>query len=179
MDRAQHRRATIGYSSRSVATPVSCTVCRNKREGGQDIVRRDVQCPGPNLLLGHYLDLVHQPSKKVRHLPNVHATIRHTPVGIFRSVQIIFVFGKISMLDRALTTALRRPPIPLFTSFFSTTSSCYAKKMAPKKVVAEKKTLLGRPGNNLKIGIVGLVCSLRIFVFSSPDLLLSFKACRT
>ncbi|KAH9848443.1 P-loop containing nucleoside triphosphate hydrolase protein [Lenzites betulinus] len=28
--------------------------------------------------------------------------------------------------------------------------------MPPKKVVAEKKTLLGRPGNNLKIGIVGV-----------------------
>ncbi|KAK0486280.1 P-loop containing nucleoside triphosphate hydrolase protein [Armillaria novae-zelandiae] len=28
--------------------------------------------------------------------------------------------------------------------------------MAPKKAVAEKKTLLGRPGNNLKIGIVGV-----------------------
>ncbi|KAF9473745.1 hypothetical protein BDN70DRAFT_816785 [Pholiota conissans] len=28
--------------------------------------------------------------------------------------------------------------------------------MPPKKVVAEKKTLLGRPSNNLKIGIVGL-----------------------
>ncbi|KAK0226396.1 P-loop containing nucleoside triphosphate hydrolase protein [Armillaria fumosa] len=60
------------------------------------------------------------------------------------------------MLDRALTTAFRRPPIPLFSSFFSTSSSCHAKKMPPKKVVAEKKTLLGRPGNNLKIGIVGV-----------------------
>ena len=116
---------------------------------------------------------------RLRHFPNLHATIRHTPVGTFHSVQIIFVFGKISMLDRALTTAFRRPPILLFKSFFSTSSSCYAKKMPPKKVVAEKKTLLGRPGNNLKIGIVGLVCSLRIFVFSSPDLLLSFKACPT
>lgn len=28
--------------------------------------------------------------------------------------------------------------------------------MPPKKAAAEKKTLLGRPGNNLKIGIVGL-----------------------
>ncbi|THV02799.1 hypothetical protein K435DRAFT_775283 [Dendrothele bispora CBS 962.96] len=28
--------------------------------------------------------------------------------------------------------------------------------MPPKKAVAEKKTLLGRPGNNLKIGIVGV-----------------------
>lgn len=28
--------------------------------------------------------------------------------------------------------------------------------MPPKKKVEEKKTVLGRPGNNLKIGIVGL-----------------------
>ncbi len=28
--------------------------------------------------------------------------------------------------------------------------------MPPKKNVVEKKILLGRPGNNLKIGIVGL-----------------------
>ncbi|KAF8326489.1 hypothetical protein F5887DRAFT_853256, partial [Amanita rubescens] len=31
-------------------------------------------------------------------------------------------------------------------------------KMAPKKVpaISEKKVILGRPGNNLKVGIVGL-----------------------
>jgi obg-like ATPase 1 len=29
--------------------------------------------------------------------------------------------------------------------------------MPPKKALAEKKTLLGRPSNNLKIGIVGLL----------------------
>ncbi|EEB97772.1 hypothetical protein MPER_02840 [Moniliophthora perniciosa FA553] len=50
--------------------------------------------------------------------------------------------------------------------FFQSTSVCHrrldlhsAKKrgMPPKKATgAEKKTLLGRPGNNLKIGIVGL-----------------------
>lgn len=28
--------------------------------------------------------------------------------------------------------------------------------MAPKKAAAEEKVLLGRPGNNLKAGIVGL-----------------------
>jgi hypothetical protein len=41
---------------------------------------------------------------------------------------------------------------------FSSSPTAYAKKrdMPPKKAVAEKKTLLGRPSNNLKIGIVGL-----------------------
>ena len=44
----------------------------------------------------------------------------------------------------------------LLRSFFSTSSSLLAKKrMPPKKAVVEKKTLLGRPSNNLKIGIVG------------------------
>lgn len=42
--------------------------------------------------------------------------------------------------------------------FFSTSATRAAKnKMPPKKAApSEKKTLLGRPSNNLKIGIVGL-----------------------
>lgn len=32
--------------------------------------------------------------------------------------------------------------------------------MPPKKVVEEKKVLLGRPGNNLKSGIVGNTAQL-------------------
>lgn len=65
----------------------------------------------------------------------------------------------------ASASALRRPPPSLFPSLsllisrqFSPSSTAHAKKrnMPPKKVVQEKKTLLGRPGNNLKIGIVGL-----------------------
>jgi 50S ribosome-binding GTPase len=40
---------------------------------------------------------------------------------------------------------------------FSTSSPHSAKnRMPPKKQSVEKKTLLGRPSNNLKIGIVGL-----------------------
>ena len=39
--------------------------------------------------------------------------------------------------------------------------------MPPKKAPAqEKKTLLGRPGNNLKIGIVGLFIRQSISCFS-------------
>ncbi|KAI0636143.1 P-loop containing nucleoside triphosphate hydrolase protein [Trametes polyzona] len=64
-----------------------------------------------------------------------------------------------------------RPPSPLaayrvhghplaLRSAFHTSTSLFAKKrnaMPPKKAAAaEKKILLGRPGNNLKIGIVGL-----------------------
>ncbi|KAJ6612264.1 P-loop containing nucleoside triphosphate hydrolase protein [Mycena sp. CBHHK59/15] len=42
-------------------------------------------------------------------------------------------------------------------SHFSTSLPRFVKKkMPPKKAVVEKKTLLGRPGNNLKIGIVGV-----------------------
>ena len=33
-------------------------------------------------------------------------------------------------------------------------------KMPPKKAVQEEKVLLGRPGNNLKSGIVGRLCGL-------------------
>ncbi|KAJ6570249.1 P-loop containing nucleoside triphosphate hydrolase protein [Mycena vulgaris] len=46
---------------------------------------------------------------------------------------------------------------PPSASHFSTSSPRFIKrKMPPKKAVTEKKTLLGRPGNNLKIGIVGV-----------------------
>ena len=54
------------------------------------------------------------------------------------------------------------PPLRLPFSFRTFSSSCPAlaktkKRMPPKKAAApEKKTLLGRPSNNLKIGIVGL-----------------------
>jgi len=42
---------------------------------------------------------------------------------------------------------------------FLTTTRTYAKKkMPPKKAAKEEKILLGRPGNNLKSGIVR--CSL-------------------
>ncbi|KAL9714280.1 hypothetical protein Ac2012v2_002593 [Leucoagaricus gongylophorus] len=60
-------------------------------------------------------------------------------------------------LDRA---GLRSLSFSLFLrpACFSTSSSHLAKKrMPPKKVPGqEKRALLGRPGNNLKIGIVGL-----------------------
>ena len=36
--------------------------------------------------------------------------------------------------------------------------------MPPKKAIIEKKTLLGRPSNNLKIGIVGLFFTLNHFL---------------
>ncbi|KAJ7914867.1 P-loop containing nucleoside triphosphate hydrolase protein [Mycena leptocephala] len=52
---------------------------------------------------------------------------------------------------------LLRPPVSAY--HFSTSVSLFAKKtrMPPKKAAGpEKKTLLGRPGNNLKIGIVGV-----------------------
>ncbi|KAJ7454837.1 P-loop containing nucleoside triphosphate hydrolase protein [Mycena latifolia] len=63
-------------------------------------------------------------------------------------------FFRPSCSARILTTSLRFPPS---ASYFSTSPPRFAKKkMPPKKAAAEKKTLLGRPGNNLKIGIVGV-----------------------
>ncbi|KAH9925521.1 cytoplasmic protein, partial [Fomitopsis serialis] len=41
-------------------------------------------------------------------------------------------------------------------SFSSSPALAVKKRMPPKKAAPEKKTLLGRPSNNLKIGIVGL-----------------------
>ncbi|KXN68306.1 GTP-binding protein YchF [Conidiobolus coronatus NRRL 28638] len=43
-----------------------------------------------------------------------------------------------------------------FYNQFSTNSILLKKKMPPKKAVQEEKILLGRPSNNLKIGVVGL-----------------------
>lgn len=48
-------------------------------------------------------------------------------------------------------------PRPTHLRAFHASPAVDKKKMPPKKkVVEEKKTILGRPGNNLKIGIVGL-----------------------
>ena len=41
------------------------------------------------------------------------------------------------------------------------------KKMPPKKAVQEKKVLLGRPGNNLKIGIVGSLSDPSSYLISA------------
>jgi len=50
--------------------------------------------------------------------------------------------------------------------------------MPPKKAIVEKKTLLGRPSNNLKIGIVGLFLPFNYFLtltLPSPTLFRSPK----
>lgn len=85
-----------------------------------------------------------------------------------------------SMADRLAVGLLRRAHpqrLPLFPSpctfslcrsYFATPSvqaGSVKKRMPPKKAAQpEKKILLGRPSNNLKIGIVGL------FGLSSPEL---------
>ena len=68
----------------------------------------------------------------------------------------------LEMIDR-----FRRPALVLFlTRSFSVSAASQAKgkKMPPKKApTQEKKVLLGRPSNNLKIGIVGAsVLSLHV-----------------
>jgi obg-like ATPase 1 len=70
------------------------------------------------------------------------------------------------MVDRFQLLAIYRALRPLTPSsyrpFSSTAQLNIKKRMPPKKAAAqEKKILLGRPGNNLKIGIVGL------FLFAS------------
>lgn len=59
-------------------------------------------------------------------------------------------------------------PVHILTKSFSSSSVLFVKKrMPPKKAQApEKKTLLGRPSNNLKIGIVGLFAQNVFFSFS-------------
>ena len=54
----------------------------------------------------------------------------------------------------------RHPTVISFSCTLHSSSHCAHKrvKMAPKKAsaISEKKIVLGRPGNNLKVGIVGL-----------------------
>ena len=55
----------------------------------------------------------------------------------------------------------QRWPLALARNFHSS-SPLFKKKMPPKKAAApEKRVLLGRPSNNLKIGIVGTWQPLR------------------
>jgi hypothetical protein len=56
----------------------------------------------------------------------------------------------VHIILRVAFTTFRPSPRPIV--------ACYAtrKKMPPKKAVKEEKILLGRPSNNLKIGVVGL-----------------------
>lgn len=77
-------------------------------------------------------------------------------------------------IGRQLYLGVHRYPICL-SSFSTSAPRLVKKKMPPKKAApAEKKTLLGRPSNNLKIGIVGL---FRILPPSTPSHLhLHFRA---
>lgn len=55
---------------------------------------------------------------------------------------------------------------PFYKRFSSTPAINYKKRMPPKRAaVQEKKIILGRPGNNLKIGIVGLFLAYFCAVF--------------
>ena len=71
-----------------------------------------------------------------------------------------FTFDRIGQLSLPFSNLLR-------PARFSTSSSHFAKKkMPPKKApVQEKRTLLGRPGNNLKVGIVGLFPAFSVVFF--------------
>lgn len=66
------------------------------------------------------------------------------------------------LVDRAGLRSLSFSLFQLRPARFSTSSPFFAKKRMPPKKAApqEKRALLGRPGNNLKIGIVGLFSAL-------------------
>lgn len=82
------------------------------------------------------------------------------------SLPVSFVSLSSFLHPRAASSAfLNTPPVLRCTVLF-TPKRRYAKrrgKMPPKKQVEEKKILLGRPGNNLKSGIVS-----KIFSFPPP-----------
>jgi hypothetical protein len=70
------------------------------------------------------------------------------------------------------TCAVLGPPstshLYLQARAFSVSLPRFKKKMPPKKAAGpEKKALLGRPGNNLKIGIVGLFVLTLCYLISS------------
>jgi len=82
----------------------------------------------------------------------------------------------------AARTAARHQSLLSCTVFITTTRTYAKKKMPPKKAAKEEKLLLGRPGNNLKSGIVccsvaGLGEALTNFRLALPMLesLHSFK----
>lgn len=84
--------------------------------------------------------------------PNL--SITSSPLGaqrIFSSLPLYF-----SRSAARTATASQTHQSLLSCTVFLTTTRSYAKKkkMPPKKNVEEKKLLLGRPGNNLKTGIV-------------------------
>ncbi|EWC48429.1 putative GTP-binding protein C27E2.03c [Drechslerella stenobrocha 248] len=62
--------------------------------------------------------------------------------------------------QRLLCRVLLQPPrlLPPHRAFSVTSTTCAKakKKMPPKKAAVQEKIMLGRPGNNLKSGIVGL-----------------------
>lgn len=55
-----------------------------------------------------------------------------------------------------MLTIARKAPCFIRCKSFSTSSIAYAKKKASKKDVPTEKVLLGRPSNNLSMGVVGL-----------------------
>jgi len=76
------------------------------------------------------------------------ATIFHVSATFFNSLPL---FGP------AAGSAIKKPLLECTITLFHTSTRHYSKrnKMPPKKQVVEEKILLGRPGNNLKSGIVG------------------------
>lgn len=70
-------------------------------------------------------------------------------------------------LCRHILTNSLLPSPPSAAHFSTSLPRLIKKKMPPKKAVVEKKALLGRPGNNLKIGIVGPFFKILVYLISS------------
>lgn len=68
--------------------------------------------------------------------------------------QRIFSSFPLILQRSSARTATRNQSLLSCTVFITTTRAKSGKRMPPKKAVKEEKILLGRPGNNLKSGIV-------------------------
>ncbi|KAL3427832.1 hypothetical protein PVAG01_01341 [Phlyctema vagabunda] len=89
---------------------------------------------------------------RTRLLPTILTTSSSGANRIFSSFFLTF--------QRPAASTAVVPRSPLYCRVFTTThtfqKSKHLKRMPPKKAVKEEKILLGRPGNSLKSGIVGL-----------------------
>jgi hypothetical protein len=78
------------------------------------------------------------------------STFTTSPLGAHR----IFSSLTATFQRSAARTATKSQSLLSCTVFLTTTRPYAKKKMPPKKAAKEEKILLGRPGNNLKSGIV-------------------------
>lgn len=91
-------------------------------------------------------------------------SVLHRPWMVYWIWQRRIIFFSM-ILDRWRWFVTSNTTTRLGARQFSTSTRLFKGRMPPKKVVSEKKVILGRPSNNLKVGIVGM--PLLFFLFSS------------